>query len=70
MRIERCDERYLSPREVQEKYPFSIWTVRRWAYSGKIAFVKAGGPKGRVLIPVSEIERIMTEGTRPRSPGR
>jgi predicted site-specific integrase-resolvase len=61
-------KRYLSPREVEEQYPFSRWTVRTWAYTGKIASVKIGGHGGRLLIPVSEIERIIAEGTRPRVP--
>jgi predicted site-specific integrase-resolvase len=40
----------------------SVWTWRRWAYDGKIASVKAGK---RLLIPASEVERIMREGLRP-----
>jgi predicted site-specific integrase-resolvase len=59
-------KRYLSPRGVEEQYPFSRWTVREWAYTGKITSIKVGGPKGRLLIPVSEIERIIAEGTRSR----
>lgn len=41
----------------------SRWTWRAWAYSGKVASVKAGR---RLLIPMSEVRRIMVEGTRPR----
>jgi hypothetical protein len=68
MRTEGCDERYLSPREVEENYPLiSVWMVRRWAYSGKIAFVKVGGRNARVLIPVSEINRMLAEGMRSRN---
>jgi hypothetical protein len=40
----------------------SVWTWRRWAYDGKIASVKAGK---RLLIPASEVERILNEGLRP-----
>jgi hypothetical protein len=69
-RAKRCEQRYLSPRQVEENYPFSSWTVRNWAYSGKITSVKVGGPKGRLLIPISEIERIIAEGTRLRIPAR
>jgi len=43
----------------------SKWTWRRWSYDGKIASVKLGK---RLLIPVSEIERLVTENTRPRLP--
>jgi hypothetical protein len=41
----------------------SRWTWRAWAYSGKVASVKVGR---RLLIPVTEIRRVMAEGTRPR----
>jgi hypothetical protein len=41
----------------------SRWTWRAWAYSGRVASVKAGR---RLLIPVAEIRRVMAEGTRPR----
>lgn len=41
----------------------SRWTWRAWAYSGRITSVKAGR---RLLIPLSEIRRVMDEGTRPR----
>jgi hypothetical protein len=41
----------------------SRWTWRAWAYSGKVASVKAGR---RLLIPVAEIRRVIEEGTRPR----
>lgn len=40
----------------------SRWTWRRWAYSNKIASVKAGK---RLLIPLSEFDRVMSEGYRP-----
>ena len=40
----------------------SRWTWRHYAYAGKIASVKAGK---RLLIPVSEIRRLMNEGYRP-----
>ena len=40
----------------------SRWTWRHYAYAGKIASVKAGK---RLLIPVSEIRRIMSAGYRP-----
>ena len=39
------------------------WTWRRWAYDGKISSVKLGK---RLLIPTSEIERLVSENTRPR----
>lgn len=40
----------------------SQWTWRKYCYSGRIASVKVGR---RLLIPVSEIRRVMNEGLRP-----
>src|SRR5579884_2102699 len=57
-------ERYIGVEEAHNISGLSPWTWRRWAYVGKIASVKAGR---RLLIPVSEIQRIMQEGMRPRS---
>lgn len=41
----------------------SRWSWRRDAYEGKIASVKLGA---KLLIPISEIRRVIAEGTRPR----
>lgn len=41
----------------------STWTWRRWAYTGKVASIKAGT---RLLIPLSEVHRVLKEGLRPR----
>ena len=41
----------------------SVWTARQWAYRGKIASCKAGK---HLLIPASEVSRLVTEGMRPR----
>jgi len=41
----------------------SRWCWRKDAYSGKIASTKIGR---RLLIPRSEIDRVMLEGLRPR----
>ena len=40
----------------------SRWTWRRMAYAGRIASSKVGK---RLLIPTSEIDRILAEGYRP-----
>jgi len=48
--------------EFAERLRISIWTARQWAYRGKIASCKAGK---HLLIPASEISRIITENTRP-----
>jgi len=41
----------------------SIWTLRKKAYQGDVASVKIGA---KLLIPESEIERLIREGMRPR----
>jgi hypothetical protein len=60
-------QEYVSPAEGEARYPFSRWTLRQWAYTGRIESVKIGGAKGRLLIPVAEIERVIEEGRRPRA---
>lgn len=48
----------------------SAWTWRSWVYTGRIASVKAGrndkARNCRLLIPVTEVRRILAEGYRPR----
>ncbi len=56
------DQRHVGVETAGAMTGLSPWTWRRWAYEGKISSVKAGR---RLLIPVSEIERVMQEGTRP-----
>lgn len=41
----------------------SRWSWRRDAYEGRIASVKLGA---KLLIPMSEIRRVIEENTRPR----
>lgn len=41
----------------------SVWTLRRWAYNGTIASSKMGS---RLLVPVSEIEALVSASIRPR----
>ena len=43
----------------------SLWTIRKWAYEGRIASVKHGGAKSRLLIPLDELHRVIAESTRP-----
>ena len=46
-----------------ERLGISVWTLRKKAYTGDIASVKIGV---KLLIPGSEIERIIRESMRPR----
>lgn len=54
--------RLLGVNKAEAIYGVSRWTLRRWAYDGKIASIKLGR---RLLIPVAELERLVAEGTRP-----
>jgi hypothetical protein len=46
-----------------ETIGLSPWTIRHYAYTGRVASVKLGT---RLLIPVSEIDRLIEENMRPR----
>jgi excisionase family DNA binding protein len=48
--------------EAERIYGLSRWTFRRMAYDGRIASVKLGR---RLLLPVSEIEKLVRASTRP-----
>jgi len=41
----------------------SVWTLRKKTYEGEVASVKFGA---KLLIPESEIERVIREEMRPR----
>jgi excisionase family DNA binding protein len=41
----------------------SVWTVRAWAYAGKISSNKLGK---RLMVSSAEIDRIIAESERPR----
>ena len=41
----------------------SAWFWRRAAYAGRVESLKAGT---RLIIPVSEVERVLSEARRPR----
>ena len=54
--------KYLRVDQAELMSGVSRWTWRRWAYTNKIASVKAGK---RQLIPIVEFDRVMSEGYRP-----
>lgn len=47
-------------REFAEAYGTSVWTVRRLAHEGKIAFFWLGG---QMRIPAEELERLTSPAT-------
>jgi hypothetical protein len=52
---------YMGVADAEARTTISQWTWRRWAYDGVVASVKLGK---RLLIPVSEIERLVAENLR------
>jgi hypothetical protein len=64
-RIQDGNGEFFGVDELETKSGLSRWTWRRWAYAGKVTSVKVGK---RLLIPGSEYERLMREGTRPALP--
>jgi len=54
---------YLSVAEAEAYSGISRWTWRRWCYDGRVSSVKLGK---RLVVPVAEIQRLVTQGTRPR----
>jgi len=53
---------YVGVDQAEVMTDISRWTWRRYAYRGKIASTKVGS---RLLIPISEVQRVMGEGLRP-----
>jgi excisionase family DNA binding protein len=53
--------RFIGVSEAEAITSISRWTWRRWAYDGKVESVKLGK---RLLIPVSEIDRLVAKGRR------
>jgi hypothetical protein len=41
----------------------SVWTARGWCYRGTVASVKIGS---KLLVPVGEVDRVISENIRPR----
>jgi excisionase family DNA binding protein len=62
MKVKTMEAQYLGVSEAEALTGVSKWTWRRWAYDGKVASVKLGK---RLLIPASEIARLVDENTRP-----
>lgn len=57
------ERRLLSVDECQEVSGFSSWWWRRAAYAGRVESVKVGK---MLKIPAMEVDRVISEGTRPR----
>jgi hypothetical protein len=57
-----AEREYVSVAEASRITSLSGWTLRHWAYEGKIASCKIGS---RLLLPLAEVRRIFAEHTRP-----
>jgi excisionase family DNA binding protein len=55
-------QRLLSVKEFGALLGVSLWTVRAWAYRGRVASVKLGA---RMMIPTAELDRLISENMRP-----
>ena len=63
-RKNRPKAEYLGVEQAAALTSMSVWFWRRKAYNGTVTSVKIGR---RLLIPRTEIERMITEHTRPRT---
>ena len=59
----RVEPELLGMDEVEAMTGRSRWSWRRDCYSGAVASVKIGR---RLLLPISEVRRVIKESTRPR----
>ena len=66
MKKSYVEPEYLGVQDAEVMTGRSRWSWRRDCYSGAVASVKLGR---RLLIPVSEIRRVIAENTRPRIEG-
>ena len=55
-------QRLQSIKDFAASLGISVWTVRGWAYRGRIASVKLGA---RMMIPTTELDRLLEENLRP-----
>ena len=56
-------EKLVSVYDAAEQTGLTHWAWRRWAALGRVSSAKLGR---RLLIPASEVERVIAEGMRPR----
>lgn len=59
----RVEPELLPVKNFAARLGISIWTARGWCYRGTVASVKIGS---KLLVPVGEIDRIISENMRPR----
>lgn len=62
----RVEAEFVSVAEAEAMTGRSRWSWRQDAYQGRIASTKIGR---RLLLPISEIRRVLDQGMRPRRNG-
>lgn len=60
--MKQIEPKFLGVDGAEARSGISRWTWRRMAYAGRIASSKVGK---RLLIPCSEVDRVLAEGYRP-----
>jgi excisionase family DNA binding protein len=62
--LSRRTKSHMTVDEVAEAVGRSAYTIRRWIAEGRIAAIRVGGtgPRGRLLVAQSELERIIHQG--------
>jgi hypothetical protein len=60
--LETAKPEFVSVDQCETITGVSRWTWRQYAYEGKIGSIKFGT---RLLIPISEVRRVLAEGYRP-----
>lgn len=63
--LARQRKEHLTVEEVAELTGRTEYTVRRWVSEGRLKAIRLaeGGPRGRLLIPRSELDRLVAAGT-------
>ena len=55
------NEKYISPSKITKKYDITSGTLRRWAESGKIRFIRPNG--GKRLYYIDDVKSLFEENT-------
>jgi excisionase family DNA binding protein len=64
--MKQIEPKFMGVDDAEARSGISRWTWRRMAYAGRIASSKVGK---RLLIPTSEVDRVLSEGYRPAIQG-
>ena len=48
--------------KASEVFGFSYYTLRNWALTGKIPYVRAGGSNGKIMLNVDKLIEFLNNG--------